>query len=120
MQRYHLHPFERILNPVYSRAPQCFEQTISDILDVSAHRGRVHSDQLHWQRACNELKFYLDCFTDYLLDSVGAELVADVVPVQETREVSVHPFVPAYQLVTKGQTRHQAPFLKPEDSAKAP
>ena len=115
IQRDVLHEVKWILDIVDLGAAQLDEKPVRHKLDVDLHEVAVHADQVNGQGLGQELCFDCDCLADDFFDALLRGLVQEVVE-HEAGEVGVQALVARDELVTEGETGHEATLLQPENS----
>ena len=112
-----LHEVERVLNVVDLRAAQLDKESVSHELDVDAHEGAVHADEINRQSFGQEFCLNDNGLADDLLDPFFWRFVHEVVE-HEAGEVGVQALVAGDELIAEGETGHEPAFLEPENCCK--
>ena len=115
LQRDPLHEGERVGCRVCLGVTQLQEETIRHELNVLRHELRVHPNEVARERLGNELLLDLHCVADNLVRLLLGQLPHNLT-VQKAGKVSMQPLVARDELITQGETRHEAALLEPEDS----
>ena len=117
LQRDHIHEVEGVRLVIILLVTQCNKEAISDKLDVLAHQVSIHANEFAWEGICKELLFDGDSFRDDTFDGLRVGTAFQVAK-EETGKVGVHTLVTRDEFVRKGETRHKATLLEPENRRK--
>ena len=109
-----LHKVERVGSFIVFLVPERKEQTIGHELNVLLHEIGIHTQQRARQGLGQELLLNGDGFGDDVLHGLLCGAVVEVGE-EQAGEVGVHALVAGDEFVGKGEARHQAAFLEPED-----